>query len=53
MSFEPGVVDLCAKETHVGRNSAINADLSVVPFTFADVVNPNETVWFGKEKLLF
>ena len=48
MSIEPRVVELYAKETHVGTISAINADLFIVRFTSADVVNPNETVWFGK-----
>ena len=53
MSIEPRVVELYAKETHAGTISAISADLFIVRFTSADVVNPNETVWFGKEKLLF
>ena len=53
MSIEPRVVELYAKETHAGTISAISADLFIVRFTSADVVNPNETVWFGKENLLF
>ena len=46
MSIEPRVVELYAKETHVGTISAISADLFIVRFTSADVVNPNERVWF-------
>ena len=53
MSIEPRVVELYAKETQVGTISAISADLFIVRFTSADVVNPNETVWLGKENLLF
>ena len=40
-------------ETHVGTISAINGSLVVVPVTFADVANPNETVGFGKDFLVF
>ena len=53
MSIEPRIVELYAKETHVGTISAISADLFIVRFTSADVVDPNETVCFGKENLDF
>ena len=44
MSIEPRVVEFYAMETNVGTIGAIDGSLFVVRFTFADVVNPNETV---------